>query len=320
MIRADSAERPERPLELVRGLHNLREDHRGCAVTIGNFDGVHLGHRAVLDQLGEVAGDAPATLVTFEPHPREFLRPGDAPSRLTGLAEKLTLLGKAGLARVLLVRFDRAFAGLGPEDFINTVLVRGLGARVVVIGDDFRFGRGGAGDFAALEAAGALHGFLVHRRATVESDGERVSSSRIRACLANGELEIARHLLGRPYCIQGRVAHGRQLGRTIGFPTANVRFGTARAPVSGVFAVRVHRDGAMLPGVANVGRRPTVDGEDVQLEVHLFDFQDSLYGERIRVELVERLREERKFESLDALKAQIAQDAAAARTRLGVGC
>jgi riboflavin kinase/FMN adenylyltransferase len=313
-------------LELIRGLHNLKPRHRGCAVTIGNFDGVHRGHRAVLVRLKEAGGDLPRTLVTFEPHPREFLRPQSAPARLSETAEKLTLLAETGLERVLQVRFNAAFAALDPKAFVDTVLVRGLDARVVVVGDDFRFGRGGTGDFDLLTREGARNGFAVERLETLGEAGARVSSSRIRELLAAGHLDEASLLLGGPYCIQGRVAYGRQLGRTIGFPTANLPLTDGATPVSGVFSVRVRRagqpgialPGVALPGVANVGRRPTVNGEGITLEVHLFDFAESLYGERIRVELVSHIRPEKKFESLDALKAQIAADAATAREQLGV--
>jgi riboflavin kinase / FMN adenylyltransferase len=307
-------------LEVIRGLHNLHDRHRGCALTIGNFDGVHLGHCAVIEQLRRQADGLPTVLMTFEPHPREFLHPDDAPTRITGMVDKLTRLAKTGLDRVLVVRFNPAFAELGPDAFVDDVLDGALGARTIVVGEDFRFGRGGVGDFTRLCERGARAGMSVDHRESFQHDGERVSSSRIRACLANGELEQAAMLLGAPYSIQGRVAFGRQLGRTIGFPTANVRLNRARPPVSGVFAVRVRRasGGDLLPGVANVGRRPTVNGEGVQLEVNLFDFDEVIYGERIAVELAHRIRPEQKFASLDALKEQIARDADSARTFLGV--
>ena len=309
-------------MQLIRGLHNLRDRHGPCALTIGNFDGVHRGHRAVLEQLRAVADGLPTTLMTFEPHPREFFHPANAPLRITGLAEKLTRLAGAGVDRVVVVRFDARFAALGADVFVDDIIARRLRARCVVVGDDFRFGHRSAGDFELLRSGGARLGFAVRRRETVMAAGERISSSRIRQCLAEGDLDGATALLGAPYCIQGRVVQGRRLGRTLGFPTANIRLDGARPPISGVFAVRVMRPCALtaLPGVANVGRRPTVSDAGaaaLQLEVHLFDQALDLYGERLRVELVARLRAERKFASLDALREQIARDAAAARALLG---
>ncbi|NKC13905.1 MAG: bifunctional riboflavin kinase/FAD synthetase [Gammaproteobacteria bacterium] len=305
-------------MELIRGLHNVAPRHRGCALTVGNFDGVHLGHQAIVRQLRAEAAGLPTTLMIFEPHPLEFFRGDNAPLRLTGLAEKLLRLRATGIDRVLLVRFTAGFGALAPREFIDEVLAARLGVRLVVVGDDFRFGAKSAGDFTLLTECAAPHGFRVARHETFELDGERVSSSRVRKCLEAGDLRGAEALLGATYNIQGRVAYGRQLGRTIGFPTANVRLDGIRPPICGVFAVRVDMNGEQLAGVANVGRRPTVVGEDVQLEVHLFNFNRSIYGQRIRVELVERLRPERKFESLDALKVQIARDAAGARRLLGV--
>jgi riboflavin kinase / FMN adenylyltransferase len=305
-------------LELIRGLHNVAERHQGCALTVGNFDGVHLGHQAIVRQLRAEAGDLPTTLMIFEPHPLEFFLGDKAPLRLTGLSEKLARLRRTGLDRVLLVHFKADFSALKPRAFIDEVLVKALGVKLIVIGDDFRFGAKSAGDFSLLTQCAAERDFRVARHGTFEVAGERVSSSRVRQCLEDGDLRGAESLLGESYCIQGRVAYGRQLGRTIGFPTANLRLDGIRPPISGVFAVRAEVDGMPLPGVANVGRRPTVQGEDVQLEVHLFDFDASIYGKRIRVELVERLRPEQKFDSLDALKAQIGLDAAKARELLGV--
>lgn len=316
--------RPVRPpdeiVELIRGLHNLQARHRGCVATIGNFDGVHLGHRAILAQLLEQAElrGLPGALVCFEPQPQEFFAGANAPPRLTRLREKLELLRQTRLARVLVLRFDAALAARSAQAFIDEVLVAGLGVRDLVVGDDFRFGHNGEGNFDLLVEQGVQQGFEVHKRATFAAAGGRVSSSWVRDALANGELALAAELLGRRYAISGRVVHGRQLGRSIGFATANVALGRMETPLRGVYAVRVDGAGEGLkPGVANLGRRPTVDGERLLLEVHLFDFDGDVYGCRLRVEFAQRIRDERRFASLDELKAQIARDATAARVLLG---
>jgi riboflavin kinase/FMN adenylyltransferase len=309
-------------MELIRGRHNLRPRHRGCVATIGSFDGVHRGHAAVVCQTAVLAHarGLPSTVVTFEPQPREFLGPEGAPARLTRLREKLCALARLPVERVLVLRFDRHLASLEPHAFVAELLVEDLGVRELVVGDDFRFGRGGAGDHQLLAHAAREHGFGLVRQETFALDGERVSSSRVREALARGDLELPRSLLGRPYCLCGRVVRGASLGRTIGFPTANIALGRRACPVSGVFAVRVRGVCAgVLPGMANVGSRPTVDGSEKRLEVHLFDLDQDLYGRHLKVELVEKLRDERRFDSLDSLRAQIARDATAARHALGVG-
>ncbi len=307
-------------MELIRGLHNLRARHHGCVATIGNFDGVHLGHRAILAQLlaRATARKLPSTLICFEPQPQEFFAGANAPPRLTRLREKLELLAETRLSRVLLLRFNRELASQSPQEFISEVLVRGLGVRDLVVGDDFRFGRKGEGNFDLLVEEGARHGFEVRKRATFCAARGRVSSSWIRDALANGELDLAAELLGRPFRISGRVGRGRQLGRTIGFATANIALRRVASPLRGVYAVRVLGLGdAPRPGVANLGRRPTIDGEREILEVHLFDFDGDVYGRHLCVEFAHRIRDERRFESLDALKTQISRDAAAARELLG---
>jgi riboflavin kinase/FMN adenylyltransferase len=308
-------------MELIRGLHNLRPPHRGCALTIGNFDGVHRGHQAVMAQLAEIArGSAvPSMALTFEPHPREFFSGENAPARLTRFREKLQALANTPLDRVVVARFTRAFSQLEPEAFIDDVLIAALGVRHVVVGEDFHFGHRARGSFMALEEAGERLGFGVTRCVTFEIDGRRVSSSWVRDDLADGELAKAAELLGRPYCIQGRVAHGRKLGRSIGFPTANIPLRRLSTPLSGIYAVRLHGlADAALPGVANLGTRPTVNGSEKLLEVHLFDFNADIYGRHVSVEFVHKLRDEESFESLDALKEQIARDEATARGMLGV--
>jgi riboflavin kinase/FMN adenylyltransferase len=303
-------------MELIRGIHNLRPDHRGSVATIGNFDGVHLGHQAVLGRLAEKASelDAATTVITFEPTPMEFFHPDLAPPRITRFREKYKALRRYAVDRVLLLHFDHLLAAMPAEEFIRRALVDGLGLRYLVVGDDFRFGKDRKGDFAMLQASGRRHGFQVVNMHTFAIDGERVSSTRIRAALAEGDLHTAEKLLGRPYRICGRVAHGDKRGRTIGFPTANIFLHRSNPPVRGVFAVEVFGlDREPVAGVANVGKRPTINGTRNQLEVHLFDFDGDIYGRHIHVDLLERLRDEKRFESFDALKEQIERDAQRAR-------
>ncbi len=307
-------------MELIRGLHNLRPRHRGCALTIGNFDGVHRGHQAVIAQLAEIARNSgvPSTALTFEPQPREFFSGENAPARLTRFREKVQALADTPLERVVVARFTRAFSQLSPEAFIDDVLIAALDVRHVVVGEDFHFGHRARGTFMALEEAGERLGFGVTRCVTFEIDARRVSSSWVRDDLADGELAKAAELLGRSYCIQGRVVHGRQLGRSIGFATANIPLRRLSTPLSGIYAVRLHglANGG-LPGAANLGTRPTVQGGEKLLEVHLFDFDENIYGRHVSVEFVHKLRDEQYFETLDALKEQIARDVGAARELLG---
>ncbi len=309
-------------MELIRGLHNLRPRHRGCVATIGNFDGVHLGHQSVLGQLAEKADEfgVPAAVITFEPQPQEYFSHGpereQIPPRLTRFREKLRALRRYSVDRVLALQFNDALAGLSADDFIQQILLDGLGIRYLVVGDDFRFGKGRAGDFAMLQRAGAEHGFDVVNMHTFAQGGERVSSTRIREALQRGDLTKAEQMLGRPYRMCGRVAHGNKLGRTIGFPTANIFLHRKKTPVDGVFAVEMFGiDGEPVAGVANVGTRPTVDesGTRSLLEVHLFDFEGDIYGHYVHVDFLHRIREERRFESFEALKTQILKDAEDAR-------
>jgi len=282
------------------------------ALTVGNFDGVHRGHRALLDRVDAAArklGIASCVL-TFEPHPREFFAPDQAPPRLTRLRDKLELIAAAGIDRVHVARFDARFAALPAERFVEEVLVRGLAVRWMMVGRDFRFGAKRAGDFAMLERAAARHGFALEAMPDVEFEGKRVSSSAVRGALEAGALRHAERLLGHPYCISGRVAHGAKLGRSLGFPTANIVLRRA-PPLSGIFVVEA---GALGNGVASLGRRPTVNPVPVPLlEVHLFDRQEDLYGEHLTVRLLEKLRDEEKYDDLDALKKAIAGDARRAR-------
>ncbi|MFZ1446424.1 MAG: bifunctional riboflavin kinase/FAD synthetase [Candidatus Dechloromonas phosphoritropha] len=285
-------------------------------LAIGNFDGVHLGHGALLRRLCDVASQSamPPTVLTFEPHPREFFSPASAPARLTTFREKIELLAEAGIEQATVCRFNASFAALSADQFIDRVLVRGLRVQHLIIGDDFRFGKARAGDFALLQQAGAQRDFSVEAMGSVTVDGERVSSSGVRAALAAGDMAHAARLLSRPYVIDGKVTRGQQLGRQWGFPTANIRIKHNPLPMSGVFAVEVGGLGDKpLPGVANLGVRPTVGGTRPLLEVHLFDFERDIYGAHISVRFVHKLRNEQRFPNFDALKAQIAADAVAAR-------
>lgn len=287
------------------------------ALAIGNFDGVHLGHGALIRRLvaAACASALAPTVLTFEPHPREFFAPESAPARLTTLREKLELLAECGAEQAMVCHFNAGFAALTAGDFVEQVLVQGLKARHVIIGDDFRFGRGRQGDFQFLQAAGQRYGFGVEAMGSVLADGERVSSSGVREALAAGDMEKAARLLGRPYVIDGRVIHGDKIGRQIGFSTANIRIKHDPLPMTGVFAVEVGGlGGDPLPGVANLGIRPTLGGTRPLLEVHLFDFDRDIYGAHLSVRFVHKLRNEQKFPNFDALKAQIALDAQAART------
>jgi len=287
------------------------------ALTIGNFDGVHPGHRAMIARLSEAARSRglPAAVMTFEPQPQEFFAPDQAPARLTSLREKLELLRQCGVAGVYVCRFDYAFAQLTADDFVRRVLRDGLAVKWLLVGDDFRFGARRAGDFAHLKSMAPQSGFDVEAMGSVVVAGARVSSTAIRACLEKGDLDGAQRLLGRRYAISGRVVDGDKLGAKIGYPTANVQLKRFKAPLSGIFVVDVEGLGAApLPGVASLGVRPTVKERGrPTLEVHLFDFDDLIYGKRITVRFLQKLREEQKFADLDSLVAQMRLDAVAAR-------
>ena len=308
-------------MELIRGMHNLRERHRGCVATIGNYDGVHRGHQHMIAAV-RVRADAlgvPAVVITFEPTPREFFAGPAAPSRLTRLREKLQALALYGVDRVVVLRFDRRMQGMGADEFVQRLLVDGLGVRHMVVGHDFHFARRREGTIETLRTAGAANGFTVEEVGQFLLEGERVSSSLVREALNRGDLERATRLLGRPYRMAGRVRLGKRLGRTLGYPTANLALQRKVVPLWGIFAVRVSGAGlAGYPAVSSLGTRPTVNGTDPLLEVHLFDFDGDLYGQHLDVDFVARLRDEQKFESLDALVAQMHRDAAAARTILGL--
>jgi len=296
------------------------------ALTIGNFDGVHKGHQAILDRLRRAA-DARALVacvLTFEPHPREFFAPQSAPTRLTSLREKLELLGERGIARAHVQRFTRSFASMPAEAFVERVLYGTLRARWILIGDDFRFGTRRTGDVTLLRALGERFGFEVETIPTIEDGGRRVSSSSVREALSAGDIARAQTLLGRPYSISGRVMHGNRVGRELGYATANIQLQHNRPPLMGIYAVRVHglraEDGSPRPahdGVASLGVRPTIDsaGQAV-LEVHLFDFAGELYRSHLRVDFLHKIRDEQKFPDLESLRLQIARDCEAARAYL----
>lgn len=306
-------------MELIRGLANLKPWQRGCAATIGNYDGVHLGHQQLLKELVARARRQrlPSVVVVFEPTPQEFLAPDTAPARLMNLREKFQALAECGVDQLLCLRFNAALAQMPAAEFIERVLIRGLGVRYLLVGDDFRFGHERGGDFAVLRAAGADYGFEVESLPGVLQSGERISSTRIRECLAAGQVEQAAGLLGVPYSLSGRVIYGEQLGRTLGFATANIALKRRVSPVSGIFVAAVHGIGNdSYYGAAYVGKRPTVNGRETRLEVFIFNFDGELYGKHLQVELLHQVRGEAQFNSLEALKAQMARDVATARAWL----
>lgn len=309
-------------MRVIRHVLNLPAAARGAAVAIGNFDGVHLGHRAVINAArGEARRlGAPAAVITFTPHPRRFFRPEQPPFLLTRLRTKLDLIGACGVDFVFLLRFDSRLAGLTAAAFVDRILVDALGIRHAAIGYDFVFGKGRGGDPAFLR--GRLGESAIATSIVAPVGGDIVySSTAVRDALEAGAPRQAAAILGRPFAIEGRVAQGDRRGRTIGFPTANLWLGEYVRPRLGVYAVMAHADGRALPGVANLGLRPTFGGDrEPRLEVHLFDFAGDLYGRRLRVDLVEFLRPEQRFEGLEALKAQIGRDAEAARALLAGGC
>lgn len=317
-------------MQILRGFHHP-QIARSCALTIGNFDGVHRGHQAMLALLNNEARHrgVPSCVLTFEPHPRDYFaavqrKPEIAPARIATLRDKLTELQKCGVDQCVILKFDARLSGQSPEAFIDEVLVKGLGAKYVLVGDDFRFGAKRAGDYAMLDSAGSRQGFDVARMNSYEVHGLRVSSSAVREALARGDMAGAAALLGRPYSISGHVVHGRKLGRELGFKTLNLRFAHWKPAASGIFAVTVHGLGdTPLEGVANLGIRPSLDPRDVNggrvlLETHCLQWPAGLgeeggYGKIIRVELLHKLHDELRYDSLEALQAGIARDCDAAR-------
>jgi riboflavin kinase/FMN adenylyltransferase len=307
-------------MQVIRGVPHRRLSVP-CALTIGNFDGVHRGHQALLARVVETARARhfAAAVMTFEPHPREFFAAASAPTRLSNLRDKLAALAAAGIDRAYVQHFNRRFSQLGPREFVEQTLINGCATGWLLVGDDFRFGARRAGDIALLSEYASNGAFELAQMPTFSEDGERVSSTAVRAALSKGDLRRTRQLLGRAYVISGRVVRGRQLGRTLGFPTLNLRLG-ARPAAQGVFAVRVHGlCPAPIPGVASVGLRPTVDTSGRwTLEVHLFDFDAEVYGALVAVEFLEKIRDEQKYDTLDALAAAIRDDDALARAILGL--
>jgi len=308
-------------MELIRGLHNLRPRHHGCVATIGAFDGVHLGHQAVIRHLLEKSAEfgTPSLVIVFEPLPREYFAPLQAPARIMSFWEKCRAMEALGVDRLLRIRFNEQFRGMSAQRFVDDIFVSGLGVRYVVLGDDFRFGADRQGDFEFMRKQGLRYGFDAVSTPTFEVDGQRVSSTRIREALEAADFATAQALLGRPYSISGRVIHGRQLGTLIGTPTANLELRRLRAPLSGVYTVEVSGAGLVsAPGVANVGVRPTVnDSIKANLEVHLLDRDINLYGRHIQVTFRHKLRDEMKFGSVQELQENIARDIEQTRAWFG---
>ena len=303
-------------MQLIRGIQNIPVSFPNCALTIGNFDGIHLGHQAILQRLKQKARqlNLPLAVLIFEPQPQEYFMREKAPARLMRLRDKLHYLQQADVDYVICVKFNQDFAQLSAQDFIEQLLVQKLHTKFLIIGDDFHFGAKRQGDFTLLEQVAKKFGFEVENSHSFCFNQQRISSTAIREALAADQLEQAHALLGRAYSIWGKVIHGKKLGRTIGFPTANIRLQRQVNPVKGVYAVQVRlKTGEFFQGIANIGQRPTVNGIKQLLEVHLFDFQRNLYGQNIQVEFCYKLRDEAKFGSIEELKKQIQQDELQAR-------
>ncbi|MFV2056684.1 MAG: bifunctional riboflavin kinase/FAD synthetase [Thiohalomonadales bacterium] len=303
-------------MKIIRGMaglrmRGLRGSVNSSVVSIGNFDGVHLGHQSILAQLKRQARltQAPTVVILFEPQPQEFFVRAAAPARLSRFVDKVALLAENGIDYVLCLRFTAAFAKLSAQEFIAEILVEGLHSKHIIVGDDFCFGHARSGNFTTLVQAGQSYGFSVENTHTFSLLGERVSSTRVRESLAKGLFEQAETLLGRPYSMHGRIIHGKKLGRDLGFPTANLALGRNKSPLNGIYCVHLRvAQGRLMEGVASLGSRPTVDGKHMLLEVHLFDFNADLYGQRVEVIFRNKIRDEQTFANLDLLTLQIAQD------------
>lgn len=303
-------------MEIINGLHNLRPRHRGCVLTVGNFDGVHRGHRALIEALCNKAQalSVPSMLMTFEPQPREFFAGEKLPARLTRFREKVHLLKQTGLDRLLCLPFNEGTANIEADWFAGEFTADKVDAKHVLIGDDFRFGRGREGGYALFQKYGDKFGYKVSAMSTLLQGQQRISSTLIRQTLAAGDFPAAAQMLGHEYFIMGRVVYGRQLGRQLEVPTANIRLQRYRAALEGVYCVTVEGIGdEVRQGIANIGVRPTVDGKEPLLEVHVFDYAGDLYGDLIKVTFKQKLRDEQAFESIDALKTQIGADLRQAR-------
>ena len=306
-------------MKIIKGVENLAAGDRGSVVTIGNYDGVHLGHQHIIAELikESEARALKSTVITFEPLPREYFSPSDTFGRLTSIEERAELLFNAGIEQVLCIRFDQHIAKQHPDEFVRSTLVKGLGVGHLVIGDDFKFGHNREGDYTYLQRAGEQLGFTVNDTKSFEVKGVRVSSNAIRQALDAGDISTAEHYLGRPFIVGGPILKGDQLGHTIGFPTANVDVGDRYLPINGVFAAVVcieESDASKigecdwLDAVVNIGTRPTVNGRDRRFEVHILDFDKNVYGKNLKVRFLERLRDEHKFDGLDELVTQINSD------------
>ncbi len=304
-------------MQLIRGLYNLTQPLPACAVTIGNFDGIHLGHQHVLEQLKVAANrrNVPSAVVIFEPQPIEYFAPDKAPKRLARFREKFSYLKLHQIDYLLCLRFDYNLAQLEANEFVQTILIEGLNTSHLVIGDDFRFGKNRLGDFAMLRELGRESGFDVEYSDTLLIEDSRVSSTRIRESIQNDNFTQAEQLLGRPYSLSGKVSHGQKLGRELGFPTINIKMGDKTLIVKGIFAVRVKGiDNRVLQGVASIGTRPTVNGVDTILEVYILDFDQDVYGYCVEVEFLHKIRDEEKFDSLEELSSHIEKDINLAKT------
>jgi len=304
-------------MQLIRGTSTLQSD-KPVVATIGNFDGMHLGHLAIMRRVKTLAAEhgGLSCVVSFHPLPHEVLSPDTVPARLQGTRDRLISLKDCGIDRCLLLPFTKSLSNLSANDFIQSILLNRMNLHTLIVGDDFRFGHERSGSFSTLVEAGAAHGFTVEDTPTVLQDGERISSTRLRSALQKNDLQTASELLGRDYRITGRVVHGEKVGRQLGFPTANIALKRQEPPLKGVFAVRAHCDatGDSWPAVANLGRRPTVNGLKLLLEVHLLDASEHLYGKHLNIDFLHFIRGEKRFESLDELKEQIQKDADTART------
>ncbi len=305
-------------MKLFRGTYSLESETKGCVATIGNFDGLHQGHQKVINKLKIKAEelDLPLVVISFEPLPAEYFMP-NPPARIYPMRDKVRLLNSFGVDQFLCLNFDKVFASQSPQSFVQTILLDSLNTKYLAVGDDFRFGHNRKGDFQLLKQMGNESGMQVTDTSTYSFDNERISSTRIRKYLEVGDITSANQLLGFNYQLSGRIRHGEKRGRTIGFPTLNMRLPNNIAPQKGVYAVKVHGlQGSPLMGVANLGNRPTVDGTENRLETHLFDFDQDVYGQTVCVELVEFIRAEKKFDDLEALKVQIISDAEKAKILL----
>jgi riboflavin kinase/FMN adenylyltransferase len=304
-------------MKLIRGLHNLNQPLPGCVATIGNFDGLHLGHQHVINQVKAVAEikNLPSVVIVFEPQPVEYFAPEKAPRRLARFRDKINHLSEMGIDIMVCLQFNKELAQLTAEQFVEKILIDRLNLKHLVIGDDFRFGKERSGDFKFLQQSGQNSGFEVENSHTLLIDNQRVSSTRIRQCLADNDMLQARQLLGHPYTLSGRVAHGKKLGRELGFPTINLKMGKRPIAVDGIFAVLVKGiDNRTLRGVASIGTRPTVNGVGTILEVYILNFSEQVYGYCVDVEILHKIRNEEKFDSLDTLVDKINQDIDEAHT------